>query len=116
MYDEHTNSLTIYWKKGVDVLSYLVENNQDDHLARLHTQVQHHAKMMETQTTQTDDEKGLFEDDDEDEEEQDDSAAAFAKAERKAVETQQHIKSREVSSHLPNCLLLLKADFVSHSL
>ena len=111
MYDEHTNSLTIYWKKGVDVLSYLVENNQDDHLARLHTQVQHHAKMMETQTTQTDDEKGLFEDDDEDEEEQDDSAAAFAKA-----ETQQHIKSREVSSHLPNCLLLLKADFVSHSL
>ncbi|GAA5956196.1 hypothetical protein JCM3765_005486 [Sporobolomyces pararoseus] len=94
MYDEHTNSLTIYWKKGVDVLSYLVENNQDDHLTRLHSQVQHHAKMMEAQTTQTDAEKGLFEDDD-DEEEQDDSAAAFAKAERKSVETQQHIKSRE---------------------
>ncbi|GAA5906681.1 mRNA-binding translational repressor SSD1 [Sporobolomyces salmoneus] len=97
MYDEHTNSLTIYWKKGVDVLSYLVENNQDDHLARLHSQVQHHAKMMESETTQTDAEKGLFEDDDNEEEqgERDDSADAFAKAARKSVETQQHIKSRE---------------------
>ncbi|GAA6019805.1 hypothetical protein JCM11491_000276 [Sporobolomyces phaffii] len=97
MYDEHSNSLTIYWKKGVDVLSYLVENNQDDHLARLHSQVQHHAKMMESSTTQTDAEKGLFEDDDDqdDEDDEDDSADAFAKAEKKSVETQQHIKSRE---------------------
>ncbi|GAA5855311.1 hypothetical protein JCM3766R1_001190, partial [Sporobolomyces carnicolor] len=96
MYDDHTNSLTIYWKKGVDVLSYLVENNQDDHLARLHSQVKHHAKMMESDTTQTDAEKGLFEDDEDDDDERDDSTDAFAEAGRKSVvETQQHVKSRE---------------------
>ncbi|GAA5940477.1 uncharacterized protein JCM15063_002340 [Sporobolomyces koalae] len=92
MYDEHTNSLTIYWKKGVDVLSFLVENNQDDHLARLHSQVQHHAKMMESQTAQADAEKELFDDE---EEEQDDTAEGFAKAEKKKIETIQHLKSRE---------------------
>lgn len=93
MYDEHTNSLTIYWKKGVDVLSFLVENNQDDHLARLHDQAQHHAKMMETQSTQTDAEKALFDDDEE--EDPEDSAIGFAQAERRAAETEQHVKSRE---------------------
>ena len=95
MYDEHTNSLTIYWKKGVDVLSYLVENNQDDHLARLHSQVQHHAKMMESSSKQADAEKGLFDDEDE----QDDSAQGFSDAEKKSASTEQHLKSRDVSCY-----------------
>ncbi|GAA5922957.1 hypothetical protein JCM1841_004485 [Sporobolomyces salmonicolor] len=89
VYDEHTNSLTIYWKKGIDVLSWLVENNQDDHLQRLHSQVQHHAKMMEAQSGKAQAEQALFDDDDD----EDDGANGFAAA--AAKDTEQHRKSRE---------------------
>lgn len=90
VYDERENSLQIFWKKGVDVLAWLAESNQDEHLKRLRSHAQHHSKMMEADSGKGEAESRLF-DDDEDEEE------GEIKQERRVLETAQHKKSRDVS-------------------
>ncbi|BGP09894.1 Translational repressor [Rhodotorula toruloides] len=88
VYDERENSLQIFWKKGVDVLAWLAESNQDEHLKRLRAHAHHHSKMMEADSGKGEAESRLF-DDDEDEEE------GEIKQERRVLETEQHRKSRD---------------------
>ncbi|GAA5825466.1 hypothetical protein JCM11251_006999 [Rhodosporidiobolus azoricus] len=96
VHNEHDNSLQIFWQKGVDVLSYLAQNNSDEHLQRLKASAQHHARMMEAESGQAAGESALF-DDDEDEDEaiggEGDEGAKFK--ERGPIETEQHRKSAD---------------------
>ncbi|KAK0541810.1 Translational repressor, partial [Tilletia horrida] len=46
IHDEHTNQLSIYWKEGVDVLTWLAENSDDVHVKRIR-EAQLHIKHME---------------------------------------------------------------------
>ncbi|GAA5893856.1 hypothetical protein JCM6882_003112 [Rhodosporidiobolus microsporus] len=96
VHNEHDNSLQIFWQRGVDVLSYLAQNNSDEHLQRLRAQAQHHARMMEAESGKAEGESALF-DDDEDEDEviggEGDEGAKFKQ--RGPIETEQHKKSAE---------------------
>ncbi|PWN40199.1 RNB-domain-containing protein [Ceraceosorus guamensis] len=61
-YDEHTNSLSLYWKQDIDVLSYLAETGDDVHvqgLRRLEL-----ARAMEMTSQSHTDEAALFDDED----------------------------------------------------
>ncbi|BGP33887.1 Translational repressor [Rhodotorula toruloides] len=88
VYDERENSLQIFWKKGVDVLTWLAESNQDEHLKRLRAHAHHHSKMMEADSGKGEAESRLFDDDEEEEE-------GEIKQERRVLETAQHKKSRD---------------------
>lgn len=65
IHDEHSNQLNIYWKDGVDVLTWLAENSDDVHVKRVR-EAQLHIKNMEMTSLSHDDEQALF-DDEEDE-------------------------------------------------
>ncbi|KAM0751412.1 RNB-domain-containing protein [Meredithblackwellia eburnea MCA 4105] len=67
VYDEHSNSLQLYWKKGVDTLRWLAESNKDEHLLRIRNRTEHHAKMMQTTSDAAQAESALFDDDDDEE-------------------------------------------------
>ncbi|KAL8290404.1 hypothetical protein RQP46_002662 [Phenoliferia psychrophenolica] len=67
VYDEHTNSLQLYWKKGVETLRWLADTNKDEHLLRIRNQTEHHAKMMQSTSQSAQAESALFDDEDEDE-------------------------------------------------
>ncbi|GAA6017655.1 hypothetical protein JCM10207_001238 [Rhodosporidiobolus poonsookiae] len=92
MYDEQDNSLQIFWQKGVDVLSYLADSNNDAHLQRLKAQAQHHTRMMEAESGKAAGESALFDDDDDEEE---DGETAGDKAVLREIKTEQHKKSSE---------------------
>lgn len=66
-YDEATNSLELHWKKGVNVLDWLADSQNDAHLQKVKHQAEHHAKMMGADSGRAAEEEKLFEDDDEDE-------------------------------------------------
>lgn len=87
VHDEETNALAIYWKKGVDVLRWLADTNNDAHLQRVRHHAEHHARMLESTSGDSNAESALFDDDDDD-----------AEKEKKPVKmTAQHLKSRDVS-------------------
>ncbi|KAG9015443.1 hypothetical protein FRB94_000047 [Tulasnella sp. JGI-2019a] len=66
VYDGHSHTLQIYWSKR-DVISWLAENSDDEHLKKVKRNAEHHAK-MEVASLSVHDEHALFdEDDDEDE-------------------------------------------------
>lgn len=92
VYDEPTNSLSIYWKKGVDVLRWLADTNNDAHLQRVRHHAEHHARMMESTSGDANAESALFDDDDDDEDD--------TKTKSEVKMTAQHVKSRDVSSSL----------------
>lgn len=114
---EHDNSLSVYWKQGVDTIAWLAETSDDAHVKSLHQAAQSAASRAgkeesaasadgdETAQTQRDD-SALFEDDDDDEDE--DGAAGFARAQAKgnggsrnavsASESAQHAKSKAMVS------------------
>ncbi|GAA5977778.1 hypothetical protein JCM10908_005093 [Rhodotorula pacifica] len=92
VYDERENALQIFWKRGVDVLAYLTETSEDEHLKRLRATAQHHAKLMEADSGKGEAESALFDDDDEDEEENGPKGAA-----KRVLDTEQHRKSRDRS-------------------
>lgn len=89
VYDERENALQIFWKRGVDVLAYLTETNEDEHLKRLRANAQHHAKLMEADSGKGDAENALFDDDEEE--------AGPEGAAKLVLDTEQHRKSRDVS-------------------
>lgn len=64
MHDEQSNSLAVYWKKGVDVVKWLADHSGDAHLQHIKQTAERHANMMEASTTHASDEQQLFEDDD----------------------------------------------------
>ena len=68
VHDERSNTLQLYWKKGVDVIRYLAENKGDPHLQRIKQTAEKHAQLMEASSQSVQAESALFEDDDEDDE------------------------------------------------
>lgn len=93
VHDEDTNALSIYWKKGVDVLRWLAESNGDAHLQRVRDHADHHARLLEATSADAGAEKALFEDDEEDDEEREARKAREAKIKM----TTQRLKSKDVS-------------------
>lgn len=68
MYDEHTHVLQIYWSDR-DVISWLAENSDDEHLKKVKQNAEQHALKMEVASRSVHDEKALFDEDDGDEDE-----------------------------------------------
>lgn len=67
VYDEHTHTLQIYWS-GRDVITWLAENSDDEHLKRVKQTAEQHALKMEVVSRPAQDESALFEDDADDDE------------------------------------------------
>src|ERR1700759_1974714 len=67
VYEDHTHTLQIYWSDR-DVITWLAENSDDEHLKRVKQNAEQHALKMEVASRPVYDERALFEDDaDEDE-------------------------------------------------
>ncbi|TFY81870.1 hypothetical protein EWM64_g2137 [Hericium alpestre] len=67
VYDEHTHTLQIYWSDR-DVISWLAENSDDEHLKKVKQTAEQHAAKMEVVSRSVHDEKALFDEDDGDDE------------------------------------------------
>ncbi|KAI6164911.1 SSD1 protein [Pisolithus thermaeus] len=63
VYDEHSHTLQIYWS-GKDVISWLAENSDDEHLKKVKQNAEAHATKMEVASRSVHDEKALFDEDD----------------------------------------------------
>lgn len=68
VYDEHAHSLQIYWSDR-DVITWLAENSDDEHLKKVKQNAEQHAAKMEVASRSVHDEKALFDEDDSDEDE-----------------------------------------------
>jgi len=67
VYDEHSHILQIYWSDR-DVLTWLAENSDDEHLKKVKENAEQHAVKMEVASRSIHDEKALFDEDDGDDE------------------------------------------------
>ncbi|KAL0574675.1 Translational repressor [Marasmius crinis-equi] len=65
VYDEHTHTLQIYWSDK-DVITWLAENSDDEHLKKVKRNAEQHAVKMEVASRSVHDEKALFDEDDDD--------------------------------------------------
>ncbi|KAF8655224.1 hypothetical protein AX16_003131 [Volvariella volvacea WC 439] len=63
VYDERAHTLQIYWSNR-DVISWLVENSDDEHLKKVKQNAEQHALKMEVASRSVHDEKALFDEDD----------------------------------------------------
>jgi len=63
VFDEHTHTLSIYWSTR-DVIGWLAENNDDEHLQKVKRNAEQHAVNMEVASRSVLDENALFEEDD----------------------------------------------------
>ncbi|KAL4241972.1 DIS3-like exonuclease 2 [Abortiporus biennis] len=68
VYDEHSHSLNIYWSDR-DVITWLAENSDDEHLKKVKQNAEQHAVKMEVASRSVHDEKALFDEDDADDDE-----------------------------------------------
>ena len=68
LYDEHKHALQIYWSTR-DVITWLAENSDDEHLKKVKQNAEQHALKMEVASRSVHDEKALFDEDDNDEDE-----------------------------------------------
>ena len=71
VFDEHTRTLQIYWSNK-DVIGWLAENNDDEHLKKVHRTAEQTAMKMEVVSRSVHDEKALFEEDEDEDEDEDD--------------------------------------------
>ena len=71
VFDDHTRTLQIYWSDK-DVIGWLAENSDDDHLKKVHRTAEQNAMKMEVVSRSVHDEKALFEEDDDDDDDDDD--------------------------------------------
>ncbi|KAH9077184.1 SSD1 protein [Lactarius deliciosus] len=67
VYDEHSHTLQIYWSDR-DVITWLAENSDDEHLKKVKENAEQHAVKMEIASRSVHDEKALFDEDDGDDE------------------------------------------------
>lgn len=67
VYDERNHSLQIYWSER-DVISWLAENSDDEHLKKVKQTAEQHALKMEVTSRSVNDESALFDDDNDDDE------------------------------------------------
>jgi len=63
VYDEHAHTLQIYWSSR-DVIGWLAENSDDEHLKKVKQNAEQHALKMEVVSRSVNDEKALFDEDD----------------------------------------------------
>lgn len=68
VYDEHSHTLQIYWSDR-DVISWLAENSDDEHLMKVKQTAEQHALKMEVTSRSVHDESALFEEEDEEDDE-----------------------------------------------
>jgi protein SSD1 len=66
VYEEHTDTLQIYWSDR-DVITWLAENTDDEHLKNVKQNAEQHALKMEVASRSVHDENALFDDNDDDE-------------------------------------------------
>jgi len=66
VFDEHNHNLQIYWSER-DVISWLAENSDDEHLKKVKATAEQHALRMEVTSRSVNDESALFDDDGDDE-------------------------------------------------
>ncbi|KZT20354.1 RNB-domain-containing protein [Neolentinus lepideus HHB14362 ss-1] len=66
VYDEHTHTLQIYWSNK-DVITWLAENSDDEHLKKVKQNAEQHAQKMEVSSWSLQDERALFDEEDDDE-------------------------------------------------
>ncbi|KAJ7228625.1 SSD1 protein [Mycena pura] len=62
VYDEHSHTLQIYWSEK-DVISWLAENSDDEHLKKVKQNAEQHALKMEVASRSVHDESALFDED-----------------------------------------------------
>jgi len=67
VYDEHKHTLQIYWSQR-DVITWLAENSDDEHLKKVKQNAEQHAMKMEVASRSVNDEQALFDEDDQDDE------------------------------------------------
>ncbi|KAJ7368360.1 SSD1 protein [Mycena albidolilacea] len=79
VYDEHTHTLQIYWSTR-DVISWLAENSDDEHLKKVKQNAEQHALKMEVASRSIHDESALF-----DEDEVDDDEIVLGRSEKEAA-------------------------------
>lgn len=68
VHDEHTHTLQIYWSDK-DVITWLAENSDDEHLKKVKQNAEQHALKMEVASRSVHDEKALFDEDEAEEDE-----------------------------------------------
>ncbi|EIN10370.1 RNB-domain-containing protein [Punctularia strigosozonata HHB-11173 SS5] len=68
VYEEHNHTLQIYWSNK-DVITWLAENSDDEHLKKVKQTAELHAQKMEVSTHSVYDEKALFDEDDNEDDE-----------------------------------------------
>jgi protein SSD1 len=68
VYEDHSHMLQIYWSDR-DVITWLAENSDDEHLKKVKQNAEQHALKMEVASRSVHDEKALFDEDDNDEDE-----------------------------------------------
>src|SRR6202045_3824944 len=68
VHDEHSRALQIYWSNR-DVISWLAENSDDEHLKKVKQNAEQHALKMEVASRSVHDESALFDEDEAEEDE-----------------------------------------------
>ncbi|THG99306.1 hypothetical protein EW026_g3016 [Hermanssonia centrifuga] len=68
VFDEHKHTLQIYWSER-DVINWLAENSDDEHLMKVKQNAEQHALKMEVASRSVNDEQALFDEDDMEEDE-----------------------------------------------
>ncbi|KAG8693174.1 hypothetical protein FRC09_010679 [Ceratobasidium sp. 395] len=66
VFEEHSHTLHVYWSTR-DVISWLAENSDDEHLKKVKQTAEQHAVKMELTSRSVHDERALFDEDEEDE-------------------------------------------------
>jgi len=91
VYDEHTHTLQIYWSDR-DVISWLAENSDDEHLKKVKRNAEQHAK-MEVASFSVNDENALF-----DEDEEEDEVVLNRSSDQRKLEKVERSKQRLISA------------------
>jgi len=91
VYDSHSHTLQIYWSNR-DVISWLAENSDDEHLKKVKSNAEHHAK-MEVASLSVHDEHALF-----DEDEEEDEVVLNRTSDQRKLDKTQTSKQRAISA------------------
>ena len=67
VFEQHSHTLQIYWSTR-DVITWLAENSDDEHLKKVKQNAELHAVKMEVSSRSVHDESALFDEDDNDDE------------------------------------------------
>lgn len=94
MYEEHSHTLSIYWSDR-DVITWLAETSDDEHLKKVKQTAEQHALKMEVTSRSVQDESALFEEE-EDEDEDEVVIGRSEKAEHSEMSKQRLISQAKI--------------------